>query len=79
MCLRQILFEIGKTFYWYFSDVEAQSSQWVGKSSLVWKKTRQSLSNVKVLLIGFFFNGKDVVHHEFVPHGQSVDSFTWRS
>ena len=35
------------------------------------KKARQCRSNVKVMLI-FFFDWKDIVHHEFVPRGETV-------
>ncbi|KAG7162477.1 putative Transposase-containing protein 31 [Homarus americanus] len=36
------------------------------------KSGRQSRSNVEVMLI-VFFDWKGVVHHEFVPRGQTVN------
>jgi hypothetical protein len=68
----------GTRVYGYDIETKAQSSQLVGKSSPRPKKAHQSRPNVKVLFI-FFFYWEGVVHHEFVPHGQSMDSFTWRS
>jgi hypothetical protein len=72
----------------YGCDIEtkAQLLQWVGKSSLRPKKARQSRSNTKVLLI-VLFDGKGVVHHDFVPRGQTPHLLTccsssvnfWRS
>jgi hypothetical protein len=57
--------------YGYDIKAKAQLSQWMGKSPPQPKKAHQSRSNVKVLLIVFFY-GKGVVHHEFVPRGQTV-------
>ena len=36
------------------------------------KKARQCRSNVKVMLIVFFFDWKGIVHHEFVPRCETV-------
>ena len=44
-----------------------------GESSPRPKKPRQILSNVKVMLIAFFFNWKIIDHHEFVPRGETVN------
>jgi hypothetical protein len=55
----------------YDIETKTQSSQWVGKWSPRTKKGRRSRSNVKEVLIRFF-DGKGVVHHEFVPRGQTV-------
>jgi hypothetical protein len=50
----------------YECDIETKA-----QSSPRPKQAHQSRSNVKVLLI--FFYGKGVVHHEFVPRGQTVN------
>jgi hypothetical protein len=42
-----------------------------GKIVAATKKARQSRSNVKVLIV--VFDGNVVVHHEFVPRGQTVN------
>jgi hypothetical protein len=57
--------------YGYDIETKDQSLQWVGKSSLRPKKARQSRSNVKV--IDHFVYLKGIVHHEFVPRGQTVN------
>jgi len=59
--------------YGYDVETKVQSSQWVGKSSPRPKKARQSRSNVKVMLIVFFFDWKGIVHHKFVPRGETVN------
>jgi len=58
--------------YGYDVETKVQSSQWVEKSSPRPKKARQSCSNVKVMLI-VFFDWKGIVHHEFVPRGETVN------
>jgi hypothetical protein len=66
--------------YGYDIETKVQSSQWVGKSSLRPKKASQSQSNVKVLLIFFFFMGRvSLIMGLFDVVRQSMDSFTWRS
>jgi hypothetical protein len=60
--------------YGYDVETKVQSSQWVGKSLPRPKKVYQSRSNVKVMLIVFlFFDWKGIVHHEFVPRGETVN------
>ena len=59
--------------YGYNVETKVQSSQRVGKSSPRPKKARQCRSNVKVMLIVFFFDWKGIVHHEFVPRGETVN------
>ena len=48
------------------------SSQWSTSSSPRPKKARQVKSNIKTMLIAFF-DIDGLVHHEFVPTGQSVN------
>ena len=64
-----------ETWVYGYDDETKVQSQWVGKSSPRPKKSRQCRSNVKVMLIVFFY-WKDIVHHEFVPRGETVRSFT---
>jgi len=58
--------------YGYDVETKMQSSQWVGKSTPRPKKAHQCRSNVKVMLI-VFFEWKGIVHHEFVPRGETVN------
>lgn len=58
--------------YGYDIETKAQSSQWIGKMSPRPKKARMSRSNLKLMLI-IFFDYRGVVHHEFVPQGQTVN------
>jgi hypothetical protein len=57
--------------YGYDIETKAQSSQWVGQGSPRPKKARMSRSNMKVMLV--FFDWQGIIHHEFVPRGQTVD------
>ena len=58
----------------YDAETKVPSSQWTGKASPRPKKTRQVKSKVKVMLTVFFYaNG--VVHHEFLPQGETVNRF----
>ena len=64
----------GDETWLYGYDVETKSklSQWRHSGSPRPKKARQVRSNVNVMLTVFFdFNG--VVHHEFLPRGQTVN------
>ena len=56
--------------YGYDVETKVHSSQWVGKSSPRPKQARQCRSNVEVMLIVSFY-WKVIVHHEFVPRGES--------
>ena len=58
--------------YGYDPETKAQSSQWKSPESPRPKKARQSRSNVKVMLIVFFFDHEGVVHHEYAPPGQTI-------
>ena len=58
--------------YGYDVETKSQLSQWRHSGSPRPKKARQVRSNVNVMLTVFFdFNG--VVHHEFLPRGQTVN------
>jgi len=57
--------------YGYDVETKAQSSQWVGQGSLRPKKTRMSRPNMNVMLV--FFHWQGIIHHEFVPRGQTVN------
>jgi len=58
--------------YGYEVETKAQSSQWVGQGSPRPKKARMSPSNVKVMSL-VFFDWQGIIHHEFVPRGQTVN------
>ena len=58
--------------YGYYVETRMQSSQWMGERSPRPKKGQMSQSKIKVLLV-VFFDWKDIVHHEFVPHDQMVN------
>ena len=60
--------------YGYDVETKTQSSQQMGKGSLRPRKARMSRSQIKVMLV--FFNRKRIVHHEFLPRGQMVNSCT---
>jgi len=61
--------------YGYDVETKMQTSQWMGKGSPRPKKTWMSRSKIKVML-AVFFDWKGIVHREFVPCGQMVDSCT---
>lgn len=58
--------------YAYDPETKMQSSEWHTSSSPRPKKSRHVKSKTKVMLIAFFDN-EGVVHHEFVPAGQTVN------
>lgn len=58
--------------YGYDMETKKQSSQWMEQSTPRPKKVRQVRSNVKVLLT-VFFDIRGVVHHEFLPRGETVN------
>ena len=47
------------------------TSQWMGKASLRPKEAHVSVKDQGV--VGFFFDWKGIVHHEFVPYSQMVN------
>jgi len=58
--------------YGYDPKTKQMSSQWSSSSSPRPKKARQVKSNIKTILIAFF-DIDGLVHHEFVPTGQTVN------
>jgi hypothetical protein len=56
-------------------EMKMQSSRLIEKNSPRPKNARWVMSNVKVVLTGFFFffDIEDVVHHEFLLQGQTVN------
>ena len=61
----------------YDLETKRQSRQWKSVSSPRPKKARMQLSQVKVMLITFF-EDQGMVHHEFVPHGQTVNQHFYK-
>lgn len=57
----------------YDPESKRQSSEWHTQESPRPKKARMSKSRVEAMLI-VFFDKKGVVHSEFVPQGQTVNS-----
>jgi histone-lysine N-methyltransferase SETMAR len=58
--------------YGYDPETKRLSSQWKSPSSPQPKKARMSRSSTKTMLI-VFFDIRSIVHHEFVPQGQTVN------
>ena len=58
-------------FYVYDPETKQESSQWKIPNSPKPKKARQFCSNVKIILIRFFY-ADGIVHNEFVPTEQTV-------
>jgi len=59
--------------YGYDPETKQQSSQWKSPGSPRPKKARQSRSATKSMLI-VFFDIRGIVHHEFVPEGQTENA-----
>ncbi len=61
---------------WYFAydpETKRQRSKWCGPNTPPSKKFRFQKSRVKTMLI-LFFDNKGVIHHEYVPEGQTVNA-----
>ena len=56
----------------YDLETKQQSEGWHTKSSPHLKKAHMSRSRVKTMII-VFFEGRGIVHKEFVPPGQTVN------
>ena len=56
----------------YDPETKRQSCQWKFPGSPRPKKVRMQKSQVKVMLISFF-DYQGIVHHEYVPRGQTVN------
>ena len=61
----------------YDPETKRQSHQWKSVSSPRPKKPRMQRSQVKVMLITFF-DHQGMVHHEFVPQGQTVNQHLYK-
>src|SRR5215510_14413982 len=59
--------------YGYDPETKQQSSQWKNPGSPRPKKARQSRSVLKSMLI-LFFDIRGIVHHAFVPQGQTMNT-----
>jgi len=58
--------------YVYDPETKQMSSQWSTSSFPQPKKARQVKSNIKTMLVAFF-DIDGLVHHEFIPTGQTVN------
>jgi len=71
--LKNVITGVETWVYGYDVETKVPSSQWMGKlSPRPKKKACQSLSNVKVMLIVFFY-WKGIVHYQFVSRGGTVN------
>ena len=61
----------------YDPETKRLSSQWKSVSSPRPKKACMQHSQVKVMLISFF-DHQEMVHHEFVPQGQTVNQHFYK-
>ena len=61
----------------YDLETKRQSLQWKTAASPRPKKARMSKSKIKMMLITFF-DQRGLVHHEFVPEGQTVNQYIYK-
>ena len=59
--------------YGYDPETKLMSSQWRTTNEPRPKKARMSKSKIKSMII-IFFDISGIIHHEFVPHGKTVNS-----
>ena len=55
----------------YDPTTKCQSAEWKSPASSKGKKVRLQISKVKTMLV-CFYDSKGIIHHEFVPQGQTV-------
>ena len=75
--LSKIIIGYETWLYGYDPETKFQSSQWKSPGSLRPKNVWQSWSQVKVMLI-VFFDISGVVHHEYIPKGQTVNQHVYK-
>ena len=61
----------------YDPEAKRQSCQWKSPGSPRPRKARMQKSQVKVMLITFF-DHQGMVHHEYVPHDETVNQHFYR-
>ena len=70
--LKNVLIGDESWVYGYDTDTKQHSSQWKRPTSPRPKKGRQVRSKTKVMLMAFF-DSEGIVHHEYVPDGQTIN------
>ena len=75
--LRRVIIGDETWIFEYNPEAKRQSSQWKSPTSQRPKKTRQSKSKVKVMLITFF-DVRGIVHREFLQQGQTINQQVYR-
>jgi hypothetical protein len=71
---RERVITVGKAWiYEYDLEINRQNEEWKHPGSPCTKKARKSRSKIKTMLI-VLFDIRGVVHHEYVPAGQTVNA-----